>query len=280
MSDSNKPLVDHPSDDGFVGTGRPLKSLLYGPPLSEEELKRHEEAWNNTAAFNAAVMAHHPALNAERAQTPAGGMPRPTVDPNRTLVPSEAEVAKLPRWASVALVARCARRVLPLAADWLRRNGVAIERDLKIFDHAVCTAEIAAATASGDLFNVHIFTGEVLRCAAQSAERRDASSAIRDTFLALGSVVTVGTLEYLAAPARDFERLQQWLAKQEKWTNDTPVPQSVFGPMWEGTPPEWWTDDILAGLPPEAAEDKSAPEKGRTAESGTSSPTELASKTD
>ncbi len=30
---------------------------------------------------------------------------------------------------------------------------------------------------------------------------------------------------------RDFDRLV-YLSKQRKWTDDTPVPQSVFGPMW------------------------------------------------
>ncbi len=69
---------------------------------------------------------------------------------------------------------------------------------------------------------------------------------------------TIGTIDSLAAPARDFERLRQ-LAEHEKWTDDTPVPPSVFGPMWEGTPPAWWTDDILAGLPPEPAAELNKP---------------------
>ena len=46
---------------------------------------------------------------------------------------------------------------------------------------------------------------------------------------------------------------QQVLHSQVLWTDDTPVPPSVFGPMWEGTPPPWWTDDVLGGLPPEPA---------------------------
>ncbi|MBP3960802.1 hypothetical protein J8F10_36740 [Gemmata sp. G18] len=57
----------------------------------------------------------------------------------------------------------------------------------------------------------------------------------------------MGTVGHLAAPARAFDRLTR-LAEKEKWTDDTPVPPTVFGPMWEGAPPDWWTDNILSDL--------------------------------
>jgi hypothetical protein len=38
---------------------------------------------------------------------------------------------------------------------------------------------------------------------------------------------------------RDFVRLKR-LARKQKWTDDTPVPPDVFGPMWpEGVEPYW-----------------------------------------
>jgi hypothetical protein len=38
---------------------------------------------------------------------------------------------------------------------------------------------------------------------------------------------------------RDFERLRR-LAKANAWTDDTPIPPEVFGPMWpEGRTPKW-----------------------------------------
>jgi hypothetical protein len=38
---------------------------------------------------------------------------------------------------------------------------------------------------------------------------------------------------------RDFVRLKR-LARKQKWTDDTPVPPDVFGPMWpEGVAPYW-----------------------------------------
>lgn len=38
---------------------------------------------------------------------------------------------------------------------------------------------------------------------------------------------------------RDFNRLKR-LAREQNWTDDTPVPPEVFGPMWpEGVAPYW-----------------------------------------
>jgi hypothetical protein len=36
----------------------------------------------------------------------------------------------------------------------------------------------------------------------------------------------------------DFERLRK-LAKLNNWTDETPVPADVFGPMWPGRMPKW-----------------------------------------
>lgn len=53
---------------------------------------------------------------------------------------------------------------------------------------------------------------------------------------------------------RDFVRLQR-LARKEKWTDDTPVPPGVFGPMWpEGVEPYW------AAEPPPASPQAAAGE--------------------
>jgi hypothetical protein len=42
---------------------------------------------------------------------------------------------------------------------------------------------------------------------------------------------------------RDFVRLKK-LVRQEKWTDETPVPPNVFGPMWpEGVAP-FWADEF------------------------------------
>jgi hypothetical protein len=36
----------------------------------------------------------------------------------------------------------------------------------------------------------------------------------------------------------DFERLRK-LAKENNWTDETPIPADVFGPMWPGRIPKW-----------------------------------------
>ena len=37
---------------------------------------------------------------------------------------------------------------------------------------------------------------------------------------------------------RDFDRIAR-LAKRNNWTDDTPVPPEVFGPLWPGRVPKW-----------------------------------------
>lgn len=46
---------------------------------------------------------------------------------------------------------------------------------------------------------------------------------------------------------RDFNRLKK-LARKEKWTDETPVPPDVFGPMWpEGVEPYWAVEPPATG---------------------------------
>jgi hypothetical protein len=52
---------------------------------------------------------------------------------------------------------------------------------------------------------------------------------------------------------RDFVRLKK-LARKEKWTDDTPVPPEVFGPMWpEGVAPYWAVEPPPAAPAPPAS---------------------------
>ena len=46
---------------------------------------------------------------------------------------------------------------------------------------------------------------------------------------------------------RDFARLKR-LAREQKWTDDTPVPPDVFGPLWPpGVAPHWAEETPSAG---------------------------------
>jgi hypothetical protein len=49
---------------------------------------------------------------------------------------------------------------------------------------------------------------------------------------------------------RDFNRLKR-LAREQKWTDETPVPPEVFGPMWpEGVAPYWAVEPPAASDAP------------------------------
>jgi hypothetical protein len=123
-----------------------------GPPLTGEQIKEYYEKH---------------------------GLPAP----DRLLVPTPAEVAKLPAAARAAFAARCAARVAPL--------GHATD------PHAVAALLVAAARVGSPVFRW-------LRCVR-----------------------------------RDFDRLV-FLAKKHNWTDDTPVPPDVFGPLWpKDLAPAW-----------------------------------------
>ncbi len=269
MSGPQHPVTDAFDYEGCVTAGRATGKPI--PLPSDEDLRRAEEAWNNPAFYE---------LWKDEPLVGAGWVPKSTVDLDLPLFPSAGEIEKLPRWARVAFAARCARRVLPLVKRFW--TGAPLIH-LKAFDSAVATAESAdiipvakativqeaassAAEEVGTAFAFH-----VAHAAAYAAARaaRNASAAATHAIAGTKSGATydidaasaategmflaarVGTINSLVAPARDFDLLSR-LVKKEKWTDDTPVPPTVFGPMWDGPPPEWWTDNILTDLPNES----------------------------
>jgi hypothetical protein len=61
--------------------------------------------------------------------------------------------------------------------------------------------------------------------------------------------------EAATKPAKDLNLLLQ-LSIAQKWTDDTPVPPEVFGPLWDGMAPYWMFDYIVFPLPRETPETK------------------------
>jgi hypothetical protein len=109
------------------------------------------------------------------------------VDPKRPLIPTAAELARLPRSARAAQRRASATRVAPLLH----------EPQAELDAEAAARLMLAAATYPTPL-------ARLLRCLR-----------------------------------RDFDRLV-YLSKRRNWTDDTPVPPAVFGPMWPtGLTPEW-----------------------------------------
>ena len=130
-------------------------------------------------------------------------------------LPTKEEIAKLPRWARVAFAARCARRVVPLfKALW----PVAPPRHVFNVASAVELAETAAADANDD--------AAAAAAADANDDAADAAAAIR----------------------RDFNTLVR-LAAGQRWTDTTPIPPEVFGPLWPDGPPQGWpTESNIRGL--------------------------------
>lgn len=76
------------------------------------------------------------------------------------------------------------------------------------------------------------------RCALRiPTASADAAAAAR-VLLEMATLDTPLTAQ-LRCIRRDFARLKR-LAREQKWTDDTPVPPEVFGPLWPpGIAPRW-----------------------------------------
>jgi hypothetical protein len=83
-----------------------------------------------------------------------------------------------------------------------------------------------------------------VRCAARMQPLLPAPVAELDPQAAAALIVGAATVNtplarQLRCLRRDFDRLV-YLAKKRKWTDETPVPPEVFGPMWpEALTPSW-----------------------------------------
>lgn len=91
------------------------------------------------------------------------------------------------------------------------------------------------------------------RCAARVCKLRPAGPdcpAELDPAVAAGLLVTAATAEtpirrQLLCIRRDFDRLVH-LARKHDWTDDTPVPPEVFGPMWPKHLTPAWAKELPA----------------------------------
>jgi len=98
-------------------------------------------------------------------------------------------------------------------------------------------AEVAALPRSARAALAH-------RCAERVAPLLPEPSAELDPETAAQLIVAAATVRtplarQLRCVRRDFDRLVS-LAKKHNWTDDTPVPPAVFGPLWPaGLTPDW-----------------------------------------
>jgi hypothetical protein len=184
-----------------------------------------------------------------------------TQDLGAPIVPLDNEIATLVRWAQVAFAARCARRVQGLYRyAW----PDARQEFINFVNTAIDRAERMAAEGKTDFLEAvdASWPPASAQLATQAAEQAGALPAVlaanaafaastaghlHSCSLAVNALVTSATPstplnQYLGCIRRDFGLLQQ-TAKEERWTDDTPVSPSVFGPMWPaGLAPAWATN--------------------------------------
>jgi len=194
---------------------------------------------------------------------------------HKPLVPSRAEIEKLPRWARVAFAVRCARRVFPILC---RRWPSAPTAHLQALENAVSVAErCASASDAADVFGAAAtayttaasLESSVVLIASNAAGEADPDGGVYLAARAAAEAADVAYYAVLADPApvrdasgvaataaaamlrvasdpsdllfirRDFERFR-WLEKKHGWTDDTPVSPDAVGPLWpRGRVPHW-----------------------------------------
>ncbi len=181
-------------------------------------------------------------------------------------LPTEDEIAKLPRWARVAFAARCARRVLPLLKitwpDAAEEHIVEVSQTVDVAESSagfgktdvdiewvLLGSRVAAGHASASLTvspNIAVVVINAARVAA-SAAQTGLSSEVENRYAATADDLAAGAADTVPSAVSafrhrvrcDFDQLAK-LAEWQKWTNDTPVPPSVFGPLWPDGPPAGW----------------------------------------
>jgi hypothetical protein len=176
-------------------------------------------------------------------------------------LPTEEEIAKLPRWARVAFAARCARRVLSLyALNWSsvpQKYVQAVAQAIEIAERsaAMASADETAASAaqaaelSAEVAANEISTGNANAAVSASNAAAAALGGLNSTTLAVSAIQAAaaaaefsernGFVPRIQAEFRsDFDRAVQ-LAEQQHWDDDTGVPPEVFGPLWRERPPTW-----------------------------------------
>jgi hypothetical protein len=176
-------------------------------------------------------------------------------DPPNNTVPTKEEIVELPRWARAAFAARCARRVQPLqyrdAKMWPQIGGL-----LNHFDESIRVAEGSASegrtlpsvatlipTVSPENPSAQIARNLwVVQAVLWSSRVTDSQTESVYGVAHHAEVLAEASIDFVASVRRDFDHLAR-LAEWQHWTDDTPVPPDVFGPLWpEGPPPGWPAD--------------------------------------
>ncbi len=163
-------------------------------------------------------------------------------------MPTQEQVSELPRLAIVAFAARCASRIEPLFLNSaLTSNYKAALSDVievtRLFAAALSSDDDARAA---DVAARAAYTDSPPNPAADAAARV-AFAAVRSAYddsraadaAAIAAADTIGAAQANAPEViADFVLLRH-KAEAQRWTDDTPVPATVFGKMWPIVTPTW-----------------------------------------
>lgn len=164
---------------------------------------------------------------------------------NEDTLPTKKEIATLPRWARVAFAARCARRVEPLFLKlWLeapQKHVSAVSRAVVVAEQSAAAAFSAArdaATRDAAAAAPAAVLANADHAAHVAAAAAYATNAIHAAKSAANAARSAG--EGAITPIRDDFRRVFDESRFRQWTDATPVPPAVFGPLWpEGPPADW-----------------------------------------
>lgn len=128
---------------------------------------------------------------------------------------------------------------MPPVKSYLRWNG----HKLELTNPPPVTPTASLIPASEEVAKLPRGAREAFaaRCAARVAPLRPNASSPEAAAALILAAATVETpiRRQLLCLRRDFDLLVR-LAKQHDWTDETPVPSDVFGPMWhKNIAPEW-----------------------------------------
>lgn len=191
----------------------------------------------------------------------------------RLLVTDREELREIPQWARVAFAARCARRVQPLYRTSLPPDLSA--QQANEIETMIAAAEAAARHGqpnpradhwhSPGIFEAPGPRGEdeqahYIRAAAHAAvwatkpQEHGSGITLNAASIAAHSADTAAQI----AQTEQMNRAAQWadlvllreLSASERWTDATPVPVDLLGPLWPNGLPDWWPDEPVGGVTP------------------------------
>lgn len=164
------------------------------------------------------------------------------------VVPIYDEIRNLTHWARVAFAARCARRVSRLEKH-LRPNAnelisTAIEQLIRYAEQAAVTTDTNIDGAFDVGMAASYYSDNDTYCvqaAISAARSADGFPKENDNAAFSAEYASNAANPWNAGShlRHDFE-IVYGLAIANTWTDNTPVPPSVFGPFWPDGPPEGW----------------------------------------